>query len=208
MNDLVHRKTVFIVDDDPSVRDALSLLLSLRGYATAVFACAEDFLRALASHWRGVVVADIRMPGMSGLELQEALARHPGRLPVIIITGHGDVAAARHAFHFHAVDFLEKPIDDEQLLQSIDKALRGAAPPPQAPRGSRPPAAALSQREREVMNLVVEGLDNRRVGERLGISPRTVEVHKSRVMAKLGARNLAELMRIANAAVGREAAAG
>ena len=96
--DPVHRKTVFIVDDDAAVRDALALFLSLRGYPTAVFARAEDFLRALAPHWRGVVVVDIRMPGMSGLEMQEALAQHPAQLPVIIITAHGDLAAARHAF--------------------------------------------------------------------------------------------------------------
>ncbi len=198
MNGPVHRKTVFIVDDDASVRDALALLLSLRGYPTAIFANAEDFLRALEPHWRGVVIADLRMPGMSGLEMQEALARHPARLPVIIVTAHGDVAAARQAFKFHAIDFIEKPFNHEQLLQSIDRALQGLPEDP-ASIGTRPLATALSAREREVMALVVEGLDNRTVGERLGISPRTVEVHKSRVMSKLGARNLAELIRIAQA---------
>ena len=179
------------------MRDSLALLLSLRGYATAVFACAEDFLGALASHWRGVVVADIRMPGMSGLEMQAVLANHPARLPVIIITGHGDVAAARQAFKANAVDFLEKPFDDAHLLRAIEKALLGG-PGAESSIGSRPTSSTLSLREREVMKLVVDGLDNRSVGERLGISPRTVEVHKSRVMAKLGARNLAELMRIAH----------
>ncbi|HJW11039.1 MAG TPA: response regulator [Albitalea sp.] len=198
MNNQVHRQTVFIVDDDASVRDALSLLLSLRGYATAVFACAEDFLGALAPHWRGCVIADIRMPGMSGLDMQLALAGHPAQLPVIIVTGHGDVAAARQAFKANAVDFLEKPFDDEHLVQAIESALRGL-PIDAAQSGTRPRAATLSAREREVMALVVEGLDNRSLGERLGISPRTVEVHKSRVMAKLGARNLAELIRIAHA---------
>jgi FixJ family two-component response regulator len=195
----MHRQTVFIVDDDAAVRDALSLFLSLRGFPTAVFACAEDFLRALEPQWRGVVIADIRMPGMSGLEMQEALAQHPARLPVVVITGHGDLAAARQAFRFNAVDFLEKPFDHEQLLQSIERALRDL-PPDAASIGTRPVASTLSAREREVMALVVEGLDNRSIGERLGISPRTVEVHKSRVMSKLGARNLAELIRIAQAA--------
>jgi FixJ family two-component response regulator len=201
MNSLVHRQTVFVVDDDASVRDALSLLLSLRGYATAVFACAEDFLGALASDWRGCVIADIRMPGMSGLDMQLALASHPSQLPVIIVTGHGDVAAARQAFKANAVDFLEKPFDDEHLVQAIESALRGLPMDSSAAgeSGTRPRAATLSAREREVMALVVEGLDNRSLGERLGISPRTVEVHKSRVMAKLGARNLAELIRIAHA---------
>ena len=201
MNSSTHQKTIFIVDDDASVRDALSLLLSLRGYATALFACAEDFLRALTPSWRGCVIADIRMPGMSGLDLQTSLAGHPGRLPVIIITGHGDVAAARQAFRANAVDFLEKPFDDDHLVQAIERALRslsmdqGAA----GTSGVQPRSAPLSSREREVMALVVEGLDNRRLGERLGISPRTVEVHKARVMVKLGARNLADLIRIAHA---------
>jgi FixJ family two-component response regulator len=201
MSQPVHRQTVFIVDDDPSVRDALALLLSLRGYPTAVFACAEDFLRALEPQWRGVVIADIRMPGMSGLEMQEALSHHPARLPVIVVTAHGDVAAARQAFMFNAIDFLDKPFDHEQLLASIDRAMSGL-PPDASTIGTRPVASTLSAREREVMALVVEGFDNRAVGEKLGISPRTVEVHKSRVMSKLGARNLAELIRIAQVANG------
>jgi FixJ family two-component response regulator len=194
----VHRQTVFIVDDDPSIRDALGLLFSLQGHATAMFACAEDFLRAIQPHWRGVVVADIRMPGLSGLEMQEALATHPARLPMIMITAHADLASARQAFRFQAVDFLEKPFDHEQLLASVETAMRGL-PETAAAIGTRPVATTLSAREREVMGLVVDGLDNRTIGERLGISPRTVEVHKSRVMTKLGARNLAELVRIAHA---------
>jgi FixJ family two-component response regulator len=197
----MHRRTVFIIDDDASVRDALSLLLSLRGYATAVFSCAEDFLKVLAPEWRGCVVADIRMPGMSGLDLQQALAEHAARMPVIIITGHGDIAAARQAFKAAAVDFLEKPFDDELLVAAIERAL-AEVEEPEPPGGvPRVPvrSATLSPREREVMALVVEGCDNRQVGERLGISPRTVEVHKSRLMAKLGVRNLAELLRVATA---------
>jgi FixJ family two-component response regulator len=197
MSSPVHRQTVFIVDDDAAVRDALALLLSLRGYATAVFARAEDFLGALTPTWRGCVIADIRMPGMSGLDMQLALAHHPQQLPVIIITGHGDIAAARQAFKANAVDFLEKPFDDERLVQAIEKALQRASGASEAPGG--PFGATLSAREREVMALVVEGVDNRALGERLGISPRTVEVHKARVMSKLGARNLAELIRIVHA---------
>lgn len=198
MSNQLHRRTVFVVEDDASVRDALSLLLSLRGYPTALFACAEDFLGALEPGWRGVVVADIRMPGMSGLELQEALACHPARLPVIIITAHGDLAAARHAFRLNAVDFIEKPFDHAKLLDAIARAMAGL-PPEISAIGTRPAVTMLSQREREVMALVVEGSDNRRIGERLGISPRTVEVHRSRLMTKLGARNLVELLRIAGA---------
>lgn len=198
----MHRETVFIVDDDASVRDALSLLLSLRGYATAVFACAEDFLAALDAGWRGCVVADIRMPGMSGLELQQALLQRAPGLPVIIITAHGDVPAARQAFRAAAVDFIEKPFDGEQLIAAIEVALgrvRGVPPEPPAHGDSALPGR-LSAREHEVMRLLVQGMHNRRIAEQLGISPRTVEVHKARVMEKLGARNLVELIRIVDAA--------
>ena len=199
MTSEVHRQTVFIVDDDPSIRDSLSLLFSLQGQATALFACAEDFLRALEPGWRGVVIADIRMGGMSGLEMQEVLAKHPSPLPVIVITAHADIAAARQAFKFHAVDFLEKPFDHDQLLASVERGMRGL-PEVATALGTRPAATTLSSRERQVMALVVDGMDNRGIGAQLGISPRTVEVHKSRLMTKLGARNLAELIRIAQAA--------
>jgi FixJ family two-component response regulator len=188
----MHRDVVFIVDDDASVRDALSLLLSLHGHATATFASAEDFLAALQPDWRGCVVADIRMPGLSGLELQRQLAERGPRLPLIIITAHGDVTAARQAFLADAVDFIEKPFDGELLLKAIDQALSGRTPP----RTDPPRPAALSAREREVMALMVKGLHNRRIAEQLGISPRTVEVHKARVMDKLGVRTLVELVRL------------
>jgi FixJ family two-component response regulator len=139
------------------------------------------------------------MPGMSGLEMQAALAQHPSRLPVVIVTAHGDLAAARQAFRYNAVDFIEKPFQHDQLLEAIERAM-GGLPQEPASLGSRPASQALSAREREVLALVVDGVDNRSIGEQLGISPRTVEVHKSRVMSKLGARNLAELIRIAGAA--------
>lgn len=204
MNSSGHRHTVFIVDDDASVRDALSLLLSLRGYATAMFACAEDFLKALSPSWQGCVLADIRMPGMSGLDMQTALEDRASKLPVVIITGHGDVAAARQAFTAGAVDFLEKPFDDQLLVQAIDRALSGlpAQRVAHALHGSLSKGSTLSAREREILALVVDGLDNKRIGKSLGISHRTVEVHKSRVMSKLGARNLADLIRMAHANTG------
>ncbi|HEY0823490.1 MAG TPA: response regulator [Ramlibacter sp.] len=198
MSHELHRQTVFIVDDDPGVRDALALLFSLHGRPTAVFACAEDFLRAIEPGWRGVVIADIRMPGMSGLEMQEKLASHPSRLPVIVITAHADIPSARQAFKFNAADFLEKPFDHDQLLASVERAMQELPAAPQAI-GTRPLASTLSARERQVMALVVAGQDNRTIGATLGISPRTVEVHKSRLMSKLGARNLSELIRIAQA---------
>jgi FixJ family two-component response regulator len=194
----MHHDTVFVVDDDTSVRDSLSLLLSLRGYATATFASAEDFLAAVQPQWRGCVVVDIRMPGMSGLELQRCLADSGLTLPVIVITAHGDVAAARQAFLADAVDFIEKPFDGDQLLRAIETALAGVRAVTAARQpGVRPTSKeVLSPREREVMALMVKGLHNRRIAEELHISHRTVEVHKARVMEKLGVKSVIELVRL------------
>lgn len=194
----MHRNTVFVVDDEHSVRDALSLLLSLRGYATATFASAEDFIGALQPEWHGCIVADIRMSGMSGLEMQQRLRDSQCRLPIIFITAHGDVAAARQAFLAEAVDFIEKPFDGEVLLSAIDKAM--SASPPPAP-SSDPSASAastrlLSPREQEVMALMMKGMHNRGIAEALQISPRTVEVHKARVLEKHGVRSVLDLVRL------------
>lgn len=195
-------ETVYIIDDDSSVRDALSLMLSLRKHMTATFASAEDFLAAFEPHWRGCVIADIRMPGMSGLELQALMRGQGVAIPFIIITAHGDVAAARQAFLADAVDFLEKPFDGDALLAAVDAALAAArASAGQATRaraqdnapGSR--RAVLSPREQEVKDLLLQGVDNRRIAQALGISHRTVEVHKARVLEKLGVNNVVELMR-------------
>lgn len=194
-----HRETVFIVDDDASVRDSLSLMLSLQGYATATFASAEDFLRSLQPDWRGCVVADIRMPGMSGLELQEALrGRHPN-LAVIVMTAHGDVAAARRAFLSDAIDFIEKPFNADQIIAAVEKArARLLIEDASDASGSAIKAARerLSERERQVMDLMIKGLHNRHIAKELGISPRTVEVHKARVMEKLGVKNLVDFVRL------------
>lgn len=194
----MHNKTVFIIDDDASVRDALTLLLSLHGHVCAAFASAEDFLSALQPPWRGCVVADIRMSGMSGLQLQALLRERQLPLPVIVITAHGDVAAARQAFMADAVDFLEKPFDNEQLLRAVASAL--AAVQPGAPAAAAP--ALLSPREQEVMGLLVRGLHNRRIADELGISHRTVEVHKARILEKTGARSVVELVRLADRKTG------
>jgi FixJ family two-component response regulator len=192
------RFTVFIVDDDASVRDSIALLLSLRGYRTAVFARAEDFLHALQPDWAGCLLTDIRMPGLSGLELQAELVRRGVALPVVVVTAHGDVASARVAFRSNAVDFLQKPYDDEQLCAAIETAFarerqRIEADAHRSLRATR--LADLSAREREVTALLARGLNNREVGAQLGISPRTVEAHKARLMRKLGTSNLAELIR-------------
>lgn len=194
-----HRETVFIVDDDVSVRDSLSLMLSLQGYATATFASAEDFLRALQPDWRGCVVADIRMPGMSGLELQESLrGRHP-TLAIIVVTAHGDVAAARQAFLGDAIDFIEKPFSGDQIFAAVEKAMARVFighvkdSTEDAIKAAR---ERLSERERQVMDLMIKGLHNRHIAKELGISPRTVEVHKARVMEKLGVKNLVDFVRL------------
>jgi RNA polymerase sigma factor (sigma-70 family) len=192
--------TVYVVDDDASVRDSLALMLGLAGYATAVFADAESFLAAWQPQWTGCVVTDLRLPGMSGLELQAALAGRSSRLPVIVITAHGDVASARTAFRGAAVDFLEKPFDETQLRAAIDAALALEDRRVAAERSREAAARRLDQltaREREVLELAARGLHAKEIAASLGISPRTVEVHKARVMEKLGVRNVAELVRFA-----------
>lgn len=194
-----HPQTVFIVDDDASVRDSLSLMLSLQGNATATFASAEDFLRAVQPDWRGCVVVDIRMPGMSGLELQARVREQLPHLAVIVVTAHGDVAAARQAFLADAIDFIEKPFDADQIIAAVEKAkARLLSAGAREASGSALASARekLSQRERQVMALMVQGLHNRHIAKELGISARTVEVHKARVMEKLGARNLVDFVRL------------
>ena len=188
--------TVYIVDDDAAVRDSLALMLGLAGYQTALFADAESFLAAWREDWVGCVVADLRLPGKSGLELQAELRARAAVLPFIMITAHGDVPSARTAFQAQAVDFLEKPFDHAQLRAAIDAAFsrEGAR---LARAGDRAKLATLTEREREVLEQVARGLHAKEVAAALGISRRTVEVHKTRIMEKLGARNLAELVRFA-----------
>ena len=193
-------QTVFIVDDDVAVRDSLALLLGLKGYRTAIFSSAEDFLAAYRKDWRGCLVLDIKMSGMTGLDLQAQLASQGIELPIVIITGHGDAASARSALKSGAVDFLEKPLDEEQLVAAVGSALeRDAKRRAEKVGGSEASSrlARLTPRERQVMDLAAAGRHNREIGEALGISPRTVEVYKARLMEKLQARNLSELIRFA-----------
>jgi FixJ family two-component response regulator len=191
--------TVHVVDDDPAVRDALATLLAIAGYACATYPDAESFLAA-APPADGCVVTDLRMPGASGLELQAALRGRGHAIPVVVITAHGDLDSARAAFHAEAVDFLPKPFESAQLLAAIDRAfererrrLAGA----ERRRGFDTRYASLTQREREILARVAEGLHAKEIAATYGISPRTVEVHKSRIMEKVGARNVAELVRFA-----------
>jgi RNA polymerase sigma factor (sigma-70 family) len=191
--------TVFIVDDDTAVRDSLALLFELKGLRTRAFDSAEAFLARYRPEWPGCLVLDLRMPGMSGIELQAELARRGIALPVIIITAHGDVATTRAALKGGAVDFIEKPIDDEALLAAVRGALdRDARERAQALAASSVAErmARLTGREREVLALVAEGKHNREIAAALGISPRTVEVYKARLMEKLQVRRVPDLIRL------------
>lgn len=191
--------TLYIVDDDHSVRDSLALLLNFRGFRTREFASAEDFLAAWRPDWQGCLLLDLRMTGMDGLALQQVLSEKGARLPIVFLTGHGDIAQARAALKAGAIDFLEKPIDHEALFQSLAEALKKNTE--QQEEGRRLAdiegrIARLSEREHQVMERVVAGRHNREIAAELAISPRTVEVFKARMMEKMQARSVPELVKL------------
>ena len=195
--------TVYIVEDDAAMRDSLCLMLGLLGFRVVSFESAEAFLKTYREEWTGCVVADLRLPGMSGLQLQATLRARENPLPFVIITGHGDVKSARTAFQAEAVDFIEKPFEEAELRAAIEKALaidlrrvqRADAGNDQALK-----LKTLTLRERQVLAMVGKGLHAKEIGKSLNVSARTVEVHKAHLMAKLGARNVSELVRFALAA--------
>jgi two-component system response regulator FixJ len=193
------RETVFVVDDDALVRRSLEVTLSLAGFRIVQFASAQHFLAQIAPDQSGCVVVDIRMPGMDGLALQEELSRRHAFMSVIIITGHADVPLAVRAMRAGAVDVLQKPISNEKLIAQIKSALAISAE--KATEASLREKLSqklkmLSDRERDVLRLVVEGYPNREIARTLAISPRTVDIHRARVMEKLDAGSLAELVRM------------
>jgi|KBSMisStaDraftv2_1062788.scaffolds.fasta_scaffold05145_5 RNA polymerase sigma factor (sigma-70 family) len=193
------RPEVTIVDDDAGVRDSLSLLLGLHGYAVRTYASGEALLEAVRDEWRGCLLIDLRMPGMDGLALQTALASRGVGLPVIILTAHGDAGNARAALKAGAFDFLEKPVDDALLIEMIEAATRieaetHAATTERAQVERR--MQRLTPRERQVFDLVVAGRHNREIAASLAISPRTVEVYKARMMDKLQVDRLPDLIRL------------
>jgi RNA polymerase sigma factor (sigma-70 family) len=195
----VNGSWVYVVEDDPSVRDSLSLLLQLRGFSTAVYDSAEAFLGADAFERPACVLADVRLPGMSGLELQRKLCDHHAALPFVVMTAHGDVATARSALRDGAVDFLEKPIDEQDLIDAITVALKSDHEQVERARNREGVLARmqrLTERELEVFERVTGGYHNREIAEEFGISQRTVEVHRARLMEKLQARRVADLFRI------------
>ncbi len=196
-------RRVYIVDDDEAVRLSLAALLETEGYAALGFASAGQFLGASGSLEPGPVIADIRMPGIDGLELQRRLAAAGLRFPVIVITAHGDVPLAVRAMKEGAVDFLEKPFAARAILDSIAAAfvrLANPAVPDPAFAEAAARLALLSPRETQVLAGLVAGLPNKSIAYDLEISPRTVEIHRARVMDKMGARSFSELVRLALAA--------
>lgn len=195
--------TIFIVDDDAAVRDSLSALLEAEGFATETFESAKAFLTGYKPKDACCVIADIRMPDMDGLELQEEIIRRAWGLPVIIITGHGDVPLAVRAMKAGAVDFIEKPFDDDVLRASIERGIaqsRRTLGESALTQEVETRLAELTAREREVMEHLVAGRPNKVIAHSMNISPRTVEVHRGRVMEKMQARSLSDLVRMALAA--------
>jgi two-component system response regulator FixJ len=194
---------VHVVDDDEAVRDSLSLLLESAGLTVRTYDSATTFLTALPNLAAGCVLTDVRMPGLDGLELQRRLTQLGVRLPVIVMTGHGDVPIAVAALKAGASDFIEKPFDDVQLLAAISSALAASQrklDEASAVAQITARIASLTPREHEVLDRLVAGQPNKMIAYDLGSSPRTVEVHRARVMEKMGVRSLPELVRMAIAA--------
>jgi two-component system response regulator FixJ len=193
------KPTVFIVDDETAVCSALRWLMQSVALPVETYRAAEQFLDAYSPEQPGCLILDVRMPGMSGLKLLEILRARKIQLPVLLLTGHGDVPMAVRAFKMGAVDFLEKPWNNQELLDRVqnmlqrDEQLRSARQA-QTERSMR--LARLTAREREVLDLLVKALSNKQIAGRLGISEKTVETHRSHIMHKMGARALAQLLSI------------
>lgn len=197
---MADRPIVFVVDDDPGVRDALSLFLAASGYPVRDFPSARAFLDEYDPKLPGCLILDMRMPGMNGLELQEEMRCRGYTIPIIFLSAHGDVPIASRAFRAGAVDFLEKPFNDQTLLRriqaSVELDLKSRA---QARWEStvRERFALLTAREREVMRGVIQGLSNKEIARELAVSHRTIDVHRARAMEKMGAHSLPELVTMA-----------
>ena len=190
---------VFVVDDDRAMRESLSWLLDSVGLRVRSYATAADFLAEHDPAQPGCLVLDVRMPGMSGLDLQAELARRGVELPTIVITGHAEVSMAVRAVKAGAIDFIEKPFSDQLLLDRVRQALQIDLEAREVRRrreDARRRLATLTAREREVLNLVVAGKQNKEIASELGVSPKTVEVHRAHVMSKMCVDSLAELIRI------------
>jgi FixJ family two-component response regulator len=191
---------VFVVDDDVSVRESLDLLIRWAGWTPRLFASAQDFLAAPRRDSPGCLVLDVALPGLNGLDLQDRLAADPAHLPVIFVTGHGDIPMTVRAMKAGAVEFLTKPFDDAVLLDGIRRAIeasRVALDRAVQLAALRERYASLTRREREVMTWVVAGLPNKQVGAELGASEITIKAHRGKVMQKMEAGSLPDLVRMA-----------
>jgi two-component system response regulator FixJ len=191
---------VYVIDDDAAMRDSLEFLLDSSGFDVTLFDAAQDFLDALPGLSFGCVVSDVRMPGIDGIELLKHMKAADSRFPILIMTGHGDVPLAVEAMKLGAVDFLEKPFEDERLTTMIESAIRQAEPAARSEAVTREivaKIATLSPRERQVMDGLMAGLSNKLIAREYDISPRTIEVYRANVMTKMGASSLSELVRLA-----------
>jgi len=197
---MAHRGKVYVIDDDEAMRDSLDFLLGSADFSVSLFESAQQFLDALAGVDFGCVVSDVRMPGIDGLELLKRLKASRSPFPVLIMTGHGDVPLAVEAMKLGAVDFLEKPFEDDRLIGMIDIALKQAESGAQTEAVAAEIAArvdSLSPRERQVMEGLIAGLSNKLIAREYDISPRTIEVYRANVMTKMQAGSLSELVRLA-----------
>jgi two-component system response regulator FixJ len=189
---------VYVIDDDAPMRDSLAFLLESAGFSIASFETAEAFVAIIPGIEDGCVVTDVRMPGMDGFELLRRVRQEKPRLPVIVMTGHGDIPLAVQAMKLGAADFVEKPFEDERLIESVRVALRSVAPAvDEAKAEALARIEMLSPRERQVMEGLAKGLSNKAIARDYEISPRTVEVYRAHVMTKLQARSLSDVVRIA-----------
>lgn len=200
-----YQPTVFIVDDDPAVRDSLRWLLESMRLKVITFESAEDFLKFYTMHMVGCLILDVRMPGMSGLQLQQFLTKQKYSLPIIFITGHGDIPMAVRAMQAGAMYFLEKPFEDQILLDYVHEALALDNEQQQSRIRLTMIQARISnltEREREVMDLVIDNHSNKEIATKLGVSIKTVEFHRSHMMDKMHATSLIELVNMAREAAG------
>lgn len=191
---------IYVIDDDDAMRDSLNFLLDSAGYSVTVFDDAQRFLEALPALVFGCIVSDVRMPGIDGIELLKRMKAQHSPFPILIMTGHGDVPLAVEAMKLGAVDFLEKPFEDDRLIAMIETAIRQAEPAAKSEAIAQDVAArvaSLSPRERQVMEGLVAGLSNKLIARDYGISPRTIEVYRANVMTKMQAGSLSELVRLA-----------
>jgi two-component system response regulator FixJ len=191
---------VYVIDDDEAMRDSLNFLLDAAGFGVTLFDDAQAFLDALPGLAFGCIVSDVRMPGLDGIELLKRMKAQQSPFPILIMTGHGDVPLAVEAMKLGAVDFLEKPFDDDRLTNMIESTIRQAEPAARNEAVSQDIAArvaSLSPRERQVMEGLIAGLSNKLIAREYDISPRTIEVYRANVMTKMQAGSLSELVRLA-----------